>query len=167
MAVRPGGAQRTACKRLSCLGLRLSQPGRLRRIIAAHESSESNANPPPPIPNSYWVEPGRLLAGEYPGSVSRAEAMERVQKLLHAGVNSFIDLTEEGELPAYEHLLPELTEQQVRYRRMPIVDHGLPESPAHMMRILDLLEAELAAGRCVYVHCHAGIGRTGTAIGCH
>jgi ADP-ribosylglycohydrolase/protein-tyrosine phosphatase len=128
---------------------------------------QSDANPPPPIPNSYWVEPGRLLAGEYPGSVSRADAMERVQKLLRAGINSFIDLTEEGELPAYEHLLAGLTERQVRYRRMPIVDHGLPESPAHMMRILDLLESELAAGRCVYVHCHAGIGRTGTTMGCH
>ena len=33
---------------------------------------------PVPIPNSYWVRPGQLLAGEYPGSMTRAEAMERV-----------------------------------------------------------------------------------------
>lgn len=120
-----------------------------------------------PIPNSYWVRPGQLLAGEYPGSMTHAEAMERVQKLLNAGVTSFIDLTEEGELPAYDALLPELTEQQVRYRRLPILDHGLPESPAHMVKILDFIDGELAAGRCVYVHCRAGIGRTGTTIGCH
>ena len=122
---------------------------------------------PVPIANSYWVRPGQLLAGEYPGSMSRAEAMERVQKLLRAGVTSFIDLTEEGELPAYDALLPELTEQQVRYRRLPLLDHGLPESPAHMAKILDFIDSELAAGQCVYVHCRAGIGRTGTAIGCH
>ena len=44
-----------------------------------------------PIPNSYWVRPGQLLAGEYPGSTSLAEANQRIQMLLHAGVNSFVD----------------------------------------------------------------------------
>jgi protein-tyrosine phosphatase/ADP-ribosylglycohydrolase len=120
-----------------------------------------------PLPNCYWVRPGQLLAGEYPGSMSRSEATERVQKLLHAGVNSFVDLTEDGELPAYDALLAELSEQHIRYRRMAIMDHGLPDSPAHMSRILDLIDSELAAGRCIYVHCRAGIGRTGTTIGCH
>lgn len=120
-----------------------------------------------PLPNSYWVRPGQLLAGEYPGSMSRADATERVRKLLHAGVNSFVDLTEEGEMPAYEPLLAELSEQQIRYRRVAVLDHGLPDSPAHMVRILDLIDGELEAGRCVYVHCRAGIGRTGTTIGCH
>ncbi len=120
-----------------------------------------------PLPNCYWVRPGQLLAGEYPGSMSRSEATERVQKLLHAGVTSFIDLTEEGEMPAYDGLLAELSEQHIRYRRVAILDHGLPDSPAHMVRILDLIDGELAAGRCIYVHCRAGIGRTGTTIGCH
>lgn len=129
--------------------------------------SSSDDSCPPPIPNSYWVEPGRLLAGEYPGAMSRADAIERLQRLLQAGIDSFLDLTEEGELPDYDHILPGLTERQLRYCRLSILDHGLPDSAAHMTRILDRIESELAAGRCVYVHCHAGIGRTGMAIGCH
>jgi ADP-ribosylglycohydrolase/protein-tyrosine phosphatase len=120
-----------------------------------------------PIPNSYWVQPGRLLAGEYPGSMSRAEAMERVQRLLAAGITSFIDLTEQGELPEYDNLLPGATEARVRHRRLPILDHSVPESAAHMARILDLIDSELGAGHCVYLHCRAGIGRTGTAVGCY
>lgn len=123
--------------------------------------------PPTPLLNSYWVSPGRLLAGEYPGSMSRADAMARIEKLLRAGVTSFIDLTEEGELPEYDNLLPELTEQHIQYRRLPILDHGLPDSPGHMSEILDAIEAGLAAGRCVYVHCRAGVGRTGMTVGCH
>jgi protein-tyrosine phosphatase/ADP-ribosylglycohydrolase len=126
-----------------------------------------NDHPSTPIPNSYWVQPGRLLAGEYPGASSRADAMERVQRLLAAGVTSFIDLTEEGELPGYDDLLPELTERRVRYRRLPVVDHSVPDSVAQMTRILDLLDSELGAGQCVYLHCRAGIGRTGTAVGCY
>lgn len=121
----------------------------------------------PPLPNSYWVQPGRLLAGEYPGSMSHGEAMERVQTLLRAGITSFIDLTEEGELPAYDSLLPELTEQRIRYQRLSVLDHDIPATPAHMTQIVDAIDAELAAGRCVYVHCRAGIGRTGMAIACH
>ena len=124
-------------------------------------------NLPSPIPNSYWVIPGQLLAGEYPGSTSRADAMQKLERLLEAGVTSFIDLTEEEELPAYHGLLHKLTEQAIRHRRWPITDHGIPESPRRMAEIQDYLDKELRAGQCVYVHCRAGIGRTGTTIACH
>jgi ADP-ribosylglycohydrolase len=80
-----------------------------------------------------------------------------------AGVDAFIDLTQEGELAPYEAYLP----PNVGYQRWPIRDHSLPDSPGYMAGILDALDALLAEGRCVYVHCRAGIGRTGTAIGCH
>jgi ADP-ribosylglycohydrolase len=120
--------------------------------------------PPRPLANAYWVDPGRLLAGEYPGAGSGAETADRIQRLLQAGVNSFVDLTEEGELAPYDALLRQGSD--IHYLRRPIVDHSVA-GPRQMAETLDTIAAELASGRCVYVHCRAGIGRTGTTVACH
>jgi ADP-ribosyl-[dinitrogen reductase] hydrolase len=86
---------------------------------------------------------------------------------LQAGITSFIDLTAEGELPAYHLEFGKLGSSSVVHRRFPIVDHGLPSSPLTMADVAAAIEADLAQGRRVYVHCRAGIGRTGMAVGCY
>lgn len=78
------------------------------------------------------------------------------------GVRHFFDLTQDGELPDYRELLP----AQVAYHSFPIPDHSLPETTEVMRAILDALAARTQAGEAVYVHCRAGIGRTGTVVGC-
>lgn len=125
------------------------------------------AESPPPLPNSFWVEPGRILAGEYPAGDGEDATLARLRRLLDAGIDCFIDLTEPGEREPYEALLPgPYSNEPVLYQRLPIHDHGLPESPAQMQEILDELEAALAEGRRVYLHCRAGIGRTNLVAGC-
>jgi ADP-ribosylglycohydrolase len=125
-------------------------------------------SPARPIPGSYWVVPGRLLVGEYPGSRSRADSMARLRSFLDAGVTCFIDLTEAKELAGYESLLPAAAAsgRPVIYVRQPIPDHGVPGERSTMQGILDLLDAALAEGHAVYVHCRAGIGRSATVAGC-
>jgi len=122
---------------------------------------------PSPLPNSYWVEPGRFLAGEYPGGASGEETEERIGKLLAAGIDCFVDLTEPGECDPYEDYLPTpYSRAPVLYLRLPIPDHGLPATPAQMQEILGEIESALAAGRRIYLHCRAGIGRTNLVAGC-
>jgi hypothetical protein len=116
----------------------------------------------PPLPNTYWVTPGKLLGGEYPGGDSGQDTLERLRALLEAGVNCFINLTRPGELPAYTALLPE----GIWYFHLPILDHGLPVDRAYMRQIQSAIGGALGADRCVYVHCRMGIGRTGTVLGC-
>jgi hypothetical protein len=122
-----------------------------------------------PIDESYWVEPGRLLAGEYPGKYDGALTHKRVDALIEAGFDTFIDLTNAGETFPYEHILKEQAvayEVKVAHYRFPIGDFGLPTSK-QMNDILERIEESLQAGRKVYLHCWGGIGRTGTTVGCY
>ena len=60
-----------------------------------------------PITESYWVEPGRFLAGEYPGKFNIEETRQRVNALLEAGFTTFIDLTKPNETVPYIRVLLE------------------------------------------------------------
>jgi protein-tyrosine phosphatase len=121
--------------------------------------------PTVPIPDSYWVLPDRLLAGEYPGALDSVQARAKVRALLAAGISHFIDLTEEGELDPYAPLCAALEGGHVLHQRFPIRDLDIP-TVAQMRQTLDAIDAALAAGGAVYVHCWGGIGRTGTVVGC-
>ncbi|KAH8111349.1 protein-tyrosine phosphatase-like protein [Phellopilus nigrolimitatus] len=125
-----------------------------------------------PIPNSYWATPN-LLACEYPWAPSTPHP--KLDALLAAGVRTFIDLTECGELIGYQQLLPVRAQfcglpaadvHAIEYFRFPIPDRKCPESMDFLASILDVLNACERRGRVAAVHCRGGIGRTGTVVGC-
>jgi ADP-ribosyl-[dinitrogen reductase] hydrolase len=117
--------------------------------------------------HAWWVEPGRVLAGEYPGPW-RGDST-KLDILIDAGVRTFVDLTTSADpLDPYEGALAErarLRDLDLRYRRFPIPDFGTIDLPGYAS-IVELIRAEVAEGRAVYVHCWGGIGRTGTVVGC-
>jgi hypothetical protein len=102
---------------------------------------------------TYWVEEGRFLAGGYPGRAIAAFEPARI--------SLFVDLTEEHELLPYAGRLPAWS----RHVRHAIRDMGVPTATA-LTAALDAIDEELAVGGRAYVHCWAGLGRTGTVVGC-
>lgn len=116
----------------------------------------------------YEVHEG-LFAGEYPGSFASEIAVWRLEELAGKGVRSFIDLTTPADrLDPYEPEFanPVFPAGELRRFSHEIPDMGIPASPKVMRAILDRIRQELAGGRACYVHCMAGIGRTGTVVGC-
>jgi len=128
-----------------------------------------------PTPQSYWVLPGKLLAGAYPGADVLHATRQVLQSLLDAGIRQFINLMASGELEfggwplsEYEMLLKDLADKMgisAGFDRMPIRDMSVPTDD-HMEEILSRINTSLEDDRPVYVHCLGGRGRTGTVVGC-
>lgn len=117
--------------------------------------------------HAWWVTPGRLLAGEYPGHAREARAAVKVNLLVDAGIRTFVDLTESHELAPYApavHQAAEARGLDLRHHRMPIRDFHVIDDAGYDA-ILHRIQEEQARG-AVYVHCWGGRGRTSTVIGC-
>lgn len=126
----------------------------------------------PPFPNSYWLEPGRILCGEYPRDFDDAGGHAAMATLLKSGIREFIDLTEDGELKPYWHIAEQtgrdlgISPSALIHRRFPVRDVSVPGSTEEMRAILRAVRAARLRGNPVYVHCWGGRGRTGTVSGC-
>jgi protein-tyrosine phosphatase len=110
---------------------------------------------PAPRPSARDERIDRVAPWLYIGPALPAD---RVADLVEQGITHVLDLREEGSDD------PALMEQLgIRWRRIPIADRVAPEDE-QLEAILDWLDREADTGRdqAVYVHCHAGLGRTPT-----
>jgi len=118
--------------------------------------------------HAWWVQRGRLLAGEYPGHPDPVRARQKVDLLVDAGVRTFVDLTTPADrLAPYQSHLDEVGKARqldVRREEFPIPDFDVVEDHRYD-DVLATIEQSTTRG-AVYVHCWGGIGRTGTVIGC-
>ena len=129
-----------------------------------------------PYDRSYWVVPGRLLAGFFPASPDPDETTVKLRALLAVGVRHVVNLTEAVEgnhdgltLLDYEAELRALADAMqvaVSHQRSAVVDLGVP-TLEQMTAILDAIDHAIGKGKPVYVHCWGGRGRTATVVGCY
>ncbi len=118
--------------------------------------------------HGWWIEPGVVLAGEYPGARLPEVAASRVNLLVDHGIRTFVDLTtpEDRLEPYAEHVERAAARRGLDLRR---VEHPIPDMDVIDVDGYDPILATIrnARGRGgVYVHCWGGIGRTSTVVGC-
>jgi atypical dual specificity phosphatase len=104
-----------------------------------------------------WIEPGKLAASGIPYDA------KDIRSLHEQGIRAILSLTEHP-ITNYKEITPELfKELDILYFHTPIQDNHAPDhvGAQRILRVVADMERE---GRAVFVHCHAGVGRTGTVL---
>jgi hypothetical protein len=127
-----------------------------------------------PFTRSYWVVPGKFLAGAYPGNPYETKAEEKLRSFLDAGIRCFVDLTSPEDenlfgqaLVPYRDFIEKVSAGRfkIQYNRLSILDMDVP-TQKQMRKILDTIDEAVFSDIPTYVHCLGGFGRTGTVVGC-
>lgn len=117
----------------------------------------------------YWVDGpwfGKLALGARPRGGDWLE--DEMVAWRRAGIDTVLSLLtpeEEQELDLKREA-HEAKARGMKFASLPISDRQVPNSESEVSAALDRVDADLAAGKNVVVHCRQGIGRTGLVAAC-
>ena len=103
---------------------------------------------------------GRLICGPRPPRPFR----DGVAALMDLGVSTVACLLADHEMPA--ELVAAYETAALEILRFEIPDFGRPASARALSLFLDELLLRLRRHETIYLHCFAGLGRTGTVLAC-
>jgi protein-tyrosine phosphatase len=111
--------------------------------------------------------PGALYLGAMPGQSQPFQAF--LNELESRQIGTVVSLTALDEIrqksPGYAIRVANGTVPVHSFRHLPVPDYSAPQSEGERREYLEAVRRtrdDLAAGRNVFVHCGAGVGRTGT-----
>ncbi len=113
---------------------------------------------PEGTPNFSWVLPGRLAASGQPARGQSTNAARCYAELARAGVRTVCSLLDTPPTALQLGLMEAVGLASLSF---PIGDFGTPKDVNGFAAFVDLIHAEIGAGRPALVHCYAGIGRAG------
>ena len=117
----------------------------------------------------HWVDgpwPGKLALAARPRGGDWLE--DEITIWQRGGVNTVFSLltSEEERDLGISREAAEARTHGMKFLSYPIVDRQVPDSESDLATALEKLDAELAAGKNVVLHCRQGIGRTGLVAAC-
>jgi len=130
--------------------------------------------PLPKDKSTYWIVPGLLMAGEWPGGIDPDEIHSTIFEYLNVGVRTFVNLVPDHEhahlreSPNYDRYAKALARERrisIQHRPYPFRDMTVPTVTTTFRDLLTDISVFIDSGKPTYIHCWAGLGRTGVVVG--
>jgi atypical dual specificity phosphatase len=104
-----------------------------------------------------WIEPEQLAASGIP-----LDAKD-IRSLHQQGIRAILSLTEQPLFAQREITAALLAEMDITYFHVPVRDQYPPDA-RQAQQIIEIIRSLKAQLRPLLIHCHAGVGRTGTIL---